>query len=61
MPSSLHRKQSGGPSWFYDNYAHPARRFSSHSRQRHAWSAQIAKIPPPLARHLARAFKPRLD
>lgn len=31
--------------------------FSSRSRERKAWSAQIAKIPEPLARHIAQVFK----
>ena len=33
-----------------------SRRFSSHSKERKAWSAQIAKIPFPLAQHIARSF-----
>jgi hypothetical protein len=36
-----------------------SRRWSSHSKERRAWSAQIAKIPEPLARHIAQVFKPR--
>ena len=59
MPPSLgHRKQDGDPSWFYANYENSARRFSSGSRQRREWSVQIAKIPLPLAQHIARVFKP---
>ncbi len=34
------------------------RNFSSHSPQRKAASAQIAKIPLPLSQHIARVFKP---
>lgn len=56
MLAGSHRKQEGDPSWFYDNYEGSARRFSSHSKQRKAWSAQIAKIPFPLASHIARVF-----
>jgi hypothetical protein len=58
IPVSNHKKQEGDPSWFYDNYANSARRFSSHSKERKAWSAQIAKIPFPLAQWIARSFKP---
>ena len=50
------RTKMGG--WFYDNYETSHRRFSSHSKKRKAWSAQIAKIPFPLARHIARTYKP---
>ena len=32
--------------------------FSSRSPERKAWSAQIAKIPFPLAQHIARVYKP---
>ncbi len=58
MPIGKHRKQDGDPSWFYDNYENSARRFSSKSPQRKAWSAAIAKIPLPLSTHIARCFKP---
>ena len=58
MPSFKKRKQEGDPSWFFDNYAQSARRFSSHSRQRKEWTAMIAKIPEPLSRHIARVYKP---
>ena len=58
MPMGTIRKQEGDPSWFYDNYEGSARRFSSHSRQRKQWSAMIAKIPLPLATHIARVWKP---
>lgn len=58
MPTGSHRKQDGDPSWFYDHYEGSARRFSSRSKERKAWSARIAKIPAPLAAHIARVFKP---
>jgi len=58
LPHRKHRKQEGCPSWFYDNYENSARRFSSHSKQRKAWSAQIAKIPLPLSRYIAKAYRP---
>jgi hypothetical protein len=58
MPFGHHRKQEGDPSWFYDNYENSARRFSSKSRERREWSAMIAKIPAPLARHIAATFFP---
>jgi hypothetical protein len=35
-----------------------SRRWSSHSKERKQWSAEIAKIPFPLAQHIARVFKP---
>ena len=65
MPSVRHvkepvdprnRKKVGG--WFYDNYETSHRRWSSKSLQRKAWSAQIAKVPFELARHIAKCFKP---
>jgi hypothetical protein len=58
MPSGRHRKQESDTSWFYNNYELSARRYSSGSPQRAAWSAQIAKIPLPLARHIARVYRP---
>ena len=58
MPTGKHRKQEADPSWFYDNYENSARRFGSKSRERKAWSAQIARIPPLLSLHIARSFKP---
>jgi C-5 cytosine-specific DNA methylase len=36
-----------------------ARRYSSHSKERKKWSAHIAKIPFPLAQHIARCFRPQ--
>ena len=58
MPFGKYRKQNGGSSWFYDNYQNSALRFSSRSKQRKEWSAQIAKIPFWLAQHIAKAYKP---
>jgi len=58
MPDNKWIKQGDDPSWFYDNYANSARRFGSHSKERKAWSASIAKIPPDLSRHVATCFKP---
>lgn len=43
-----------GHDWRQD----PSGRFNSKSSARKAASAQIAKIPAPLARHIARVFKP---
>ena len=56
MPMGTIKKQDGDPSWFYDNYEGSARRFSSKSHQRKEWSAIIAKIPKPIARHIGRCF-----
>jgi hypothetical protein len=57
MPIYRYQKQLGHLSWFYSNYEESARRFSSHSRQRKEWSAQIAKIPFPLAQHIAKVYR----
>lgn len=56
-------KQRGKPGagkdgWFYGNYEGSARRFSSASKERKEWSAMIAKIPLPLSRHIAAAYRP---
>lgn len=58
MPCAVPRKQPGDTSWFYDNYEGSARRFSSKSKQRKAWSAEIAKIPIEVSTWVARCFKP---
>lgn len=50
-------KGSGG-TWFYQNGGN-CRSASSASAERREWSAMIAKIPLPLAQHIAKAFKPR--
>jgi len=62
VADSKHRgagtKQNGsGPVWFDTGIA----KESSHSYARKAASAQIAKIPFPLASYVARAFKPDLS
>jgi hypothetical protein len=56
MPSDRHRKQEGDTSWFYNNYALSARRYSSGSKERKAWSAHISKIPLPLSTYIARVY-----
>lgn len=48
------RKNGKGDRWFQDGAA----RHGSKSNSRKAASAMIAKIPLPLARHIARVFKP---
>lgn len=58
IPYGKPRKQEGDPSWFYENYAESARRFSSHSKERRQWSATIAKIPLEIAQWIAQCFKP---
>jgi site-specific DNA-cytosine methylase len=58
LPMGSCRKQDGDPSWFYANYERSARRFSSHSKERKEWSANIAEIPFDLAQWIARCFKP---
>lgn len=59
LRAEKHRKQQGDPSWFYDNYENSARRYSSKSKERKAWSAQIAKIPYTLSHYIANAYKPK--
>lgn len=59
MPAGRHLKQPGDGSWFYNNYEKSARRHSSGSRERKMWSAMIAKIPLPLAQHIAAVYRPR--
>jgi hypothetical protein len=54
MPIGSHAKQAN--SWFHGNYAGSAR-WSSRSKERREWSAMIAKIPMPLARHIAATFR----
>lgn len=58
FPIMRHKKQLGDPFWFYNNYEGSARRFSSHSKQRKQWSAEIAKIPIEISTWVARCFKP---
>jgi len=58
MPTSAgHRKAEHKGSWFFDNRL-GSRATSSGSQARKAWSAQIAKIPQPLASYIAEVFKP---
>ena len=59
MPPGRVKKQTGDPSWFYENYENSARRFSSKSKKRKQWSAEIAKIPEPLSHHIAAVYHPR--
>jgi len=62
----LQGSKSNVGSWFDATYAQmkeagltaPGRNFSSHSLKRKQASAEIAKIPLPLARHIARCFLP---
>lgn len=49
-----------GGDWFNNTQPSISRRCSSKSKARKAASAAIAKIPFPLARHIAWAWKPRL-
>jgi hypothetical protein len=57
MPIGTFAKQPGH--WFKDSgTASGSARFGSKSPQRKAWSAQVAQIPEPLARHIAKAWKP---
>ena len=51
---------TGKTSWFFGNTKHELRATSSGSQARKHASAMIAKIPLPLARHIARVFKPDL-
>ena len=46
-----------GGTWFHDNDP-PCRMYSSKSPQRKRASAMIAKIPLPLAQHIARVYRP---
>ena len=58
MPFGSHKKQSSDGSWFYDNYECSARRFSSKSPQRKAFSAQAEKIPFALAEWIGKCYYP---
>jgi C-5 cytosine-specific DNA methylase len=44
--------------WFHENKDHPLRATSAKSPARKAASARIAKIPFPLAQHIAHVYKP---
>jgi hypothetical protein len=50
--------RKGRGSWCGDNLNHPMRQGSSNSPQRKAASAMIARIPLPLARHIAAVWAP---
>jgi hypothetical protein len=50
-----------GGTWWNDSTNNLIRRASSKSSARKAASAQIAKIPEPLARHIARVFRPSIS
>lgn len=50
-----------GGTWWNDATNNLIRKASSRSSARKAASAQIAKIPEPLARHIARVFKPHAE
>lgn len=57
MPLGAPRKQPGH--WFKDSgTASGSARFGSKSPQRKAWSAEIAKIPLVLSRHIAQVYYP---
>ena len=55
------KQKNETPGWFgkYQLTGQGSRNFSSKSDSRKAASAQIAKIPFPLAQHIARCFKPQ--
>lgn len=58
MPIPIGRQGTKiGSGWFYDA-KHPLRTSSCGSKERKAASAMIAKIPEPLALHIARVFHP---
>ena len=59
MPCAVKaRKGMGsGKTWFYQNGGN-GRSASSRSLERRQWSAMIAKIPDPLARHIAQVYRP---
>ncbi len=54
------KQVTGGPAGWFGEYrqGQGSRNYGSHSAKRKAASAQIAKIPFPLARHIARCFYP---
>jgi len=55
------RKGEGsGRSWFFKNGGN-GRSANSKRLERLAWQATVAKIPLPLARHIARVYKPRVE
>lgn len=63
-PRAINYMHSPRPKGFKRNWMDAAMhklRGSQGSEQRLAWSAQIAKIPQPLAQHIAKVFKPALQ
>jgi len=54
------KQVTGGPAGWFGEYrqGQGSRNYGSHSAKRKAASAQIAKIPFPLARHIAKCFYP---
>ncbi len=62
MPILDPRKGFRGFKGFKDFHdCEAARKWSSRDQRRKKWSAEIAKIPFPLAQHIARCFKPEDD
>ena len=61
--AGIKQKNAGSQRWFgqYKPGQQGMRNFSSKSDSRKAASAQIAKIPFPLAQHIARCFKPQIQ
>ena len=57
MPISEDAGVKIGGGWFYDRKDNPMRKGSSKSSARKMASAMIAKIPFPLARHIARCYR----
>jgi C-5 cytosine-specific DNA methylase len=56
--SGIKKGAGSGRSWFYQNGGN-GRSASSKSSERREWSARVSKIPLPLARHIARTWKPQ--
>jgi hypothetical protein len=57
----VHDGTKVGGGWFHDAREHTLRRHNSKSLARKAASARIAKIPYPLARWIAHAYRPRSE
>jgi C-5 cytosine-specific DNA methylase len=58
MPHAMGIRKGGGSerSWFHQNRGN-TRSASSHSKERREWTAKVAKIPLPLARHIAATYR----
>jgi hypothetical protein len=56
-PEGARKGKGAGRLWFYQNGGN-GRSASSKSRERKEWSAKVAKIPLPLAKHIAAVFRP---